>query len=222
MEENEAPNPINSDKSLSLKTKNCEESKMKSLFPLKIDIPDFKSNLDYFSRMMLRQNIAVCFLFSSEVKLKDIKIENRNKIYPLREIIENGKTLSVFYIEVYDIQNLTFKIEIPTFTNPVFVKIDKDKLRDGENKLFFLYNESLYDKENKVIKRLNCFDILDKSPIFFIFFKIVKISSLNGKYSFINIFNKKEKFDSSLLLSLIRFSIEEYRDFNELAFFFSL
>lgn len=139
MEEKEAPNPINNDKSLSLKTKNCEESKMKSLFPLKIDIPDFEPSqinfYKYIYRKMSGGNI-VCFLFSSEVKLKDIKIENRNKIYPLGEIIENGKTLSVFYIEV-DIQNLTFKIEIPTFTNPVFVKIDKDKLRDGENKLFF-------------------------------------------------------------------------------------
>ena len=144
MEEKETQKPIKNDIDLSLQTEKCEELKLESLFPLKIDIPDYLSSLA-FSYIGLNHTLF-SFLFSSEVEFKDIKIEDRNKIYHLGEIIKTGKTFSVFYIEA--LYNSTFKINFPKFTNPVFVKIDKDKFITRSNLFFFSMNRYMI----KIIK----------------------------------------------------------------------
>ena len=218
MEEKEAKKPIKNEKDLSLQTEKYEDLQLESLFPLKIDIPD---NEIYLGLKCIFKNTEFVFLFSSEVEFKDIKIVDRNNIYFLGDIKKNGKTFSIFYIEVYDNQNLTFKINIPKFTNPFFVKIDKDKykLRDVRNKLFFLFNESLYDKDNKVIQKLNCFDIYEEFEIFYrIHNENKNANSLKFLYSSIENLIKDNKREESNFSFILKILMKEYLPFKEYIF----
>ena len=137
---------------------------MDSLFPLKVNIPD-KLELDNYDRFnkfkKKKEEIMICFLFSTSTKVEEIKIYSENKIYPLGEIIKNGKNLFIYYIEVV-YSNIKIKIDISK--NPIFIKLEETELNCKKN---FLFNKNYLDINNQYIDKLNCFDINEEFEIYY-------------------------------------------------------
>ena len=134
---------------------------MDALFPLKVNIPDeqnFEQN--YFT--FFKENRIVCFLFSSEVKIEEKNISTKNKVYLLGEIVKNEKTSYIYYIEALSSNS---NITIHTSENNSFYfKINNKEINFQKN---FLYNKSLFVKEDNIINKLNCFDIYEEFEIYY-------------------------------------------------------
>ena len=136
---------------------------MDALFPLKVNIPDeqnFEQN--YISFTFFKENRIVCFLFSSEVKIEEKNISTKNKVYLLGEIVKNEKTSYIYYIEALS-SNSNIKIHTSE-NNSFYVKINNKEINFQKN---FLYNKSLFVKEDNIINKLNCFDIYEEFEIYY-------------------------------------------------------
>ena len=125
---------------------------MDSLFPIKIDIPDYLSSYGWIFHRK-----KICFLFSSNDKIKGIDMEYRT--YFLGEIKKDEKKFLIYYIEIET--NSYSKIKIEVSDSSFFLKI-----RDDYEKQAFLFNEFLYDKKDNKISKLNCFDIYEEFEIY--------------------------------------------------------
>ena len=171
---------------------------MEALFPIKIDIPDInekeKNYFPYFYREPKRLN----FLFTREINTKEININYKSKIYHLGNIIKNDKTISVYYIEIFD--GYQKDIEIKILNDSFFIKLDDIKKEET-----FLFNKYLFDKNNKKIDKLNMFDICEEFEIYYSIhkeknnvnsLKLLISSTLNS------LITKKEEINFSLFLGL--------------------
>ena len=136
---------------------------MDALFPLKVNEPNFEQS-DILSTFFKVNRIdrIVCFLFSSEVKIEEKNINTKNKVYLLGEIVKNEKTSYIYYIEALSSNS---NITIHTSENNSFYfKINNKEINFQKN---FLYNKSLFVKEDKIINKLNCFDICEEFEIYY-------------------------------------------------------
>ena len=140
---------------------------MDALFPLKIDIPDIsekkessQSLLFYLPKILEEPTTRVNFLFTREAKIKRIKYY-KNNIYLLGELTKNDKPILIYYIESF--YTIGKGIEIEFLNNSVFIKCDNKK--KGEES--FLFNQDLFDKNNKKIDKLNIFDIYEEFEIYY-------------------------------------------------------
>ena len=133
---------------------------METLFPIKINIPDMNDNekpFSYFFKIPIRLN----FLFTCETNIKEIKIVEYKKIFQIGEIIkENKKSFSIYYIEIFD--QIGKDIEIKFLDKTFLIKTNDTKLG-----VSFLFNQSLFDKNNKKIDKLNIFDIYEEFEIYY-------------------------------------------------------
>ena len=133
---------------------------METLFPIKINIPDMNDNekpFSYFLKFPIRLN----FLFTCETNIKEIKIVEYKKIFQIGEIIkENKKSFSIYYIEIFD--QIGKDIEIKFLDKTFLIKTNDTKLG-----VSFLFNQSLFDKNNKKIDKLNIFDIYKEFEIYY-------------------------------------------------------
>ena len=152
---------------------------MYNLFPLKFDIPDEienknkKSAYDDFD--LKEKRGSICFLFSSKTEIKEIFFEHKNTVYFLGTIIKNEKCSFIYYIEVFEILPNT-KIKMEIHDKSFFINTN-EKMHLGKN---FLFNQYLYDKEDKKIDKLNCFDIYEEFEIYYrIHFEKKNNKSLN-------------------------------------------
>ena len=180
---------------------------MDALFPIKINIPENLDNYDmsYFS-FYQKKEIINCLLLSSEINLKEIKIYNKNEIYPIGIMVKNEKCLNIYYIEVFsDFSDSKIKIDISN--NSFFIK-----LNTIEQKKNYLFNQSLLNQENKEISKLNCFDINEE---FEIYYKIhSEGKNINSLYSLISstlYLIKKGGEESSYSLFLALFIKESFK-----------
>ena len=140
---------------------------MDALFPLKIDIPDINEKKEFpdaFHLIINTLRVAplkrVNFLLTKEAEIKGIKYYE-NKIYLLGQLIKNDKPISIYYIEIFDI--IRKDIEIEFLNNSVFIKVDN--IRNKEES--FLFNQDLFDKNNKKIDKINIFDIYEEFEIYY-------------------------------------------------------
>ena len=167
---------------------------MDDLFPLKVNIPDeFEQDN---SEHLIVSNI-VCFIFSTQDKAEEIRIDSLNKIYPLGNIIKNEKTHYIYYIETYS-SNPEIKIEISK--KPSFFKLEDFEFNSNKN---FLFNK--FYKQNNFLYELNCFDIYEEFEIYYKIHSSKKnINSLNSLYeSAINeIKNVPNKCEFDLFLNI--------------------
>ena len=168
---------------------------MEALFPIKIDIPDInEKEKNYFP--FYREPKRLNFLFTREINTKEININYKSKIYHLGNIIKNDKTISVYYIEIFD--GYQKDIEIKILNDSFFIKLDDIKEP-------FLFNKYLFDKNNKKIDKLNMFDICEEFEINYRIhkeknnvnsLKLLISSTLNSLKT------KKEEINFSLFLDL--------------------
>ena len=100
---------------------------MHALFPLKVNIPD-DLELDNYDPLLIntkeekeKVEIIICFILTFPDKTEEIRIDSRNKIYPLGKIIKNEITQYIYYIEAY-FSKSTIKIE--TSKNASFIKLE--------------------------------------------------------------------------------------------------
>ena len=174
---------------------------MDALFPLKvesIDIPDNPGSLKSFAFYILDAKI-ICFLFSSETKKEEIKIDLENNIYYLGEILKGRKKLKIYYIEA-EVLNSKFIMEVSN--KPLFIKTNEN-LSKGKN---FLFNQVLLDKNNKKLDKLNCFSIDEEFEIYYRIHSIKNnIDSLKSLInSVIIIFEKRfEESNFSFFLTML-------------------
>ena len=103
----------------------------------------------------------ICFLFSSEAKIEDIKIDTKNEIYPFGKSVKDEKTLNIYYIEAI-FSNSNIKIDIGK--NSFFLKLDNIKFHKSK---IFLFNKDLIDENNRKIGKLNCFDINEEFDLYY-------------------------------------------------------
>ena len=130
---------------------------MDALFPIKVHIPDEQN---FYTNLFQRTGI-ICFLFSSGVKIEEKNIKTINKIYPLGEIVKNEKALYIYYIEALCCSNIIINT---TEYNSFLMKINNKDINFQKN---FFFNKSLFDKEDKIINKLNCFDIYEEFEIYY-------------------------------------------------------
>ncbi len=174
---------------------------MDSLFPIKIDIPENRSSyLHFFNRN------KICFLLSSNDKIIEIHVENNN--YFLGEIKKDEKVFYIYYVEIFDIsQNSNIKIDIAD--KSFFLHPNKNTLE-----VEFIFNNFLYDKEDKKICKLNFFDIYEEFEIFYrIHSEKKNVSSLKWLISSCANIIKKEGKESNLSFFFIIF-IKDQSIFN--------
>ena len=130
---------------------------MENLFPIKIEVDDYSDFLYPF----FRSRFATCFIFSSQVKEKEIRIDDKNKIYNLGEIKKNEITFYIYYIEFYGyLPESGINIKIPG--DSLYIKAN-----ENNNKKNFLFNQFLFDKDNKKKCKLNFFDIYEEFEIYY-------------------------------------------------------
>ena len=171
---------------------------MEALFPIKIDIPDINEKEKHYFSYKYREPKRLNFLFTREINTKEININYRSKIYYLGNIIKNDKTISVYYIEIFD--GYQKDIEIKILNDSFFIKLDDIKKEET-----FLFNKYLFDKNNKKIDKLNMFDICEEFEINYRIhkeknnvnsLKLLISSTLNSLKT------KKEEINFSLFLDL--------------------
>ena len=134
---------------------------MESFFPLKIDIPDMNDNKGQFSYFFGQKKKRLIFLFTCETNVKEIKIVDKiNIIYKIGEITKSDKAFSLYYIEIFDMLGQT--VEIKVLDKKFLIKTD-----DINQEISFLFNQSLFDKNNKKIDKLNIFDIYKEFEIYY-------------------------------------------------------
>ena len=169
---------------------------MEALFPIKIDIPDINEKEKHYFPYFYREPKRLNFLFTREINTKEININYKSKIYHLGNIIKNDKTISVYYIEIFD--GYQKDIEIKILNDSFFIKLDDIKEP-------FLFNKYLFDKNNKKIDKLNMFDICEEFEINYRIhkeknnvnsLKLLISSTLNSLKT------KKEEINFSLFLDL--------------------
>ena len=73
--------------------------------------PKMKPKKDYNIKRNVDNDKIICFLFSSETKIEDIKIDTKNEIHPFGETIKDEKTFNIYYIEVAFL-NSNIKIDV--------------------------------------------------------------------------------------------------------------
>ena len=142
----------------------------------------------------------ICFLFSSEAKIEDIKFDTKNEIYPFGETVKDGKTFNIYYIET-PVLNSNIKIDVGK--NSFFLKLDNIKFHKSK---IFLFNKDLIDENNRKIGKLNCFDINEEFDLYYEFHSKEKnIKNLDFLISStMNIFeNVNENSNFSFLVNII-------------------
>ena len=170
---------------------------MDALFPLKVESIDIPDNPEFAYYFILKKNI-ICFLFSSETKKEEIKIDYKNNIYYLGEILKDRKKLKIYYIEVYSYSE--FEMEVSN--KPLFIELNEN-LSKGK---IFLFNQGLLDKNNKKLDKLNCFSIDEEFEIYYRIHSIKNnIDSLKSLInSVINMFKKRfEESNFSFFLTIL-------------------
>ena len=180
---------------------------MDSLFPIKIDIPDSKNQKSFVPYYIFhRNNNKICFLLSSNDKIIEIHVKNHN--YFLGEIKKDEKVFYIYYVEIFDIsQNSNIKIDIAD--KSFFLHPNKNTLE-----VEFIFNNFLYDKEDKKICKLNFFDIYEEFEIFYrIHSEKKNVNSLEWLISSCANIIKKEGKESNLSFFFIIF-IKDQSIFN--------
>ena len=177
---------------------------MDALFPLKLNIPD-DLELDNYEPLIIntkeeKDEKIICFILSFQEKTEEIKIDTRNKIYPLGKIIKNEIPQYIYYIEAY-FSNSTIKIE--TSKNASFIKLENFEFSSKKN---FLFNKFYISYENNFeykSKMLNCFDIYEEFEIYYkIHSEQQNMNSLNSliKSTINKIKNVPKEYDFYLFL----------------------
>ena len=144
--------------------------------------------------------MLICFLLSSEDKIEEIKIDTKNEIYPSGEKVKDGKTLNIYYIEAL-FSNSNIKIDVSK--KSFFLKLESIQLNVSKT---FLFNKDLFDKDNKKIGKLNCFDINEEFDIYYQFHSKEKnLKQLNSLISSTKniIKNDEENSNFSFLVNII-------------------
>ena len=173
------------------------------------DKKDFSSvSSDFFDYLFARPK-RLNFLFAYDSKISEIKIDTKKyKIYQLGEIIKENISFMTYYIEIFGVIELPIEIKI-------LDKIFLIKADDIKHEIYFLFNQSLFDKNNKKIEKLNNFDIYEEFETYYrIHSEKKNMNSLNLLISSTINLLKSNKEESNFTLFLTLF-IKEHSQLKE-------